>query len=63
MGMIIISGKELPAEPGRTIQQVISDNGYHPDSYLYMVDGRPVPMDTVITDPMKVTAVRVASGG
>ena len=28
-----------------------------------VIDGKPVPMDTVITDDMMVKAVRVASGG
>ncbi len=63
MGMIVLSGKEIQAESGTTIQQAISANGYHPDAYLYLIDGKPVPMDTVITDDMTVKAVRVASGG
>ncbi|MBE6527866.1 MAG: hypothetical protein E7Z64_01670 [Thermoplasmata archaeon] len=63
MGMIIIMGKELQVGSGITIEQAILDNGYHPDSFLYMIDGRPVPMDTVIGDPAVVKAIRVASGG
>ena len=61
--MIVLSGKEIQAGSGTTIQQAISANGYHPDAYLYLIDGKPVPMDTVITDDMMVKAVRVASGG
>jgi sulfur carrier protein len=63
MGLIILSGKEIQTESMVTIQQAISANGYHPDAYLYLVDGKPVPMDTVISDGMTVKAVRVASGG
>lgn len=63
MGMIQISGQEHQVAEGKTVQQVVSDLGFHPDSYLYLVDGRPVPMDTVITDSMTVRAMRVASGG
>lgn len=63
MGMIQISGQEHQVAEGKTVQQAVSDLGFHPDSYLYLVDGRPVPMDTVITDSMTVRAMRVASGG
>lgn len=63
MGMIIISGREVEVPAGKTISESMSDNGLHPDSYLYLVDGKPVPMDTVIDDTMVVKAVRVASGG
>ena len=61
--MIQISGQEYQVAEGKTVQQAVSDLGFHPDSYLYLVDGRPVPMDTVITDRMTVRAMRVASGG
>ena len=63
MGMIQVLGKNLEAESGKTIEQVISENGLHPDSYLYVIDGKPVPMDTVIQDTTVVKAMRVASGG
>ena len=61
--MIQVLGKNLEAESGKTIEQVISENGLHPDSYLYVIDGKPVPMDTVIQDTTVVKAMRVASGG
>ncbi|MBR4203196.1 MAG: MoaD/ThiS family protein [Candidatus Methanomethylophilaceae archaeon] len=63
MGMIQISGQEHQVAEGKTVQQAVSDLGFHPDSFLYLVDGRPVPMDTVIADSMTVRAMRVASGG
>lgn len=63
MGMIQISGQEHQVAEGKTVQQAVSDLGLHPDSFLYLVDGRPVPMDTVIADSMTVRAMRVASGG
>ncbi len=63
MARILISGKEVEAEPGRTISDIISENGYHPDSYLYMISGKPVPMDTVLSETDEVKAIRVASGG
>jgi sulfur carrier protein len=62
MGVIIVSGQELKVDPGYTIQEAVSAEGLHPDAYLYLIDGRPVPMDTVIGDST-VKAMRVASGG
>ena len=63
MGTINISGLEHQVTAGRTIQRAVSDLGLHPDSFLYLVDGRPVPLDTVVAEGMAVRAVRVASGG
>ena len=63
MGMISVSGKSIEAPSGMTIEQAISENGLHPDSYLYLIDGKPVPMDTVIGEETFVKAMRVASGG
>ncbi len=63
MGMISVSGKSIEASSGMTIEQVISENGLHPDSYLYLIDGKPVPMDTVVSEETFVKAMRVASGG
>jgi len=63
MTIIQVSGRELQADPGRTIAEIVSDNGLHPDSYLYLIDGKPVPMDTILAEDTVVRAVRVASGG
>ena len=63
MGMIQISGHEYQVGDGMTIQQAVSGLGFHPDSFLFLIDGKPVPMDTVITDSMTVRAMKVASGG
>ena len=63
MGKITVSGKEYDAKTGSTICDSMSSNGFHPDSYLYLIDGKPVPMDTVVSDETVVKAMRVASGG
>ena len=63
MGIILISGKELQFQPGATIESVVSGNGFHPDSFLYLIDGKPVPMDTALSEETVVKALRVASGG
>lgn len=63
MGMIQLSGHEYQVGAGMTIQQAVSGLGFHPDSYLYLIEGKPVPMDTDITDSMVIRAIKVASGG
>ena len=45
------------------IDELMQSWGLYPDSYLYIMEGVPVPSDTVISDDEKVDAVRVASGG
>jgi len=44
-----------------TILDCVLSLGKNPDSYLFLCDGKPVPVDSVpVTD---VNAIRVASGG
>lgn len=63
MGMIVLQGKSIEAAGGSTIEEAVSSSGLHPDAYLYLIDGRPVPMDTVMDETTVVKALRVASGG
>ena len=45
------------------IDELMQSWGFYPDSFLYLMGGRPVPSDTVVTDGQEVEAIRVASGG
>jgi len=63
MGKLTVAGKCYDIKDGATIEQSVIENGLHPDSYLYLIDGKPVPMDTVIEGDMTVRAMKVASGG
>ena len=63
MGKLSVGGKEYDVGSGKTIQQAVSEQGLYLDSFLYLIDGKPVPMDTVIGDSAVVKAVKVASGG
>lgn len=45
------------------IDAIMQANGLYPDSFLYIMDGRPVPSDTEIRDSQEAEAIRVASGG
>ncbi len=60
---VTVQGNVLAAEAGETIEAAMRRNGYVPDAFLYVVDGRPVPMDSPIEDGMAVRAMKVASGG
>lgn len=57
----LIQGKREPIVDGETIENGMRRLGMHPDSYLYVISGRPVPMDTVPHEDVKV--LKVASGG
>lgn len=52
---------EVEVPEGSTIEQAMRGSGRTPDSYIYVRDGAPVPMDTV--PDADVRALRVASGG
>lgn len=62
-GKVTVKDRIIDAETGQTIESAMRSAGLVPDAFLYLVDGRPVPMDTAITDGMNVQAVKVASGG
>ena len=61
MAHVIVSGESREGK-GR-IDELMSSWGFYPDSYLYMMNGNPVPSDTEINGEDKVEAIRVASGG
>ncbi len=63
MAILVVSGKREEVTDGQTISAAaVADLGLHPDAYLYVVDGTPVPMDTVLSG-QEVRLLRVASGG
>ena len=48
---------------GSSLEDAVRGAGMTPDSFIFLVGGRPVPMDTVPDEEASVTALRVASGG
>lgn len=46
-----------------TLEEAVLSSGRSPDAYIFLIDGVPVPEDTVPSDGAVVVAVRVASGG
>ncbi len=63
MSAIIVAGRPIETKVGLTIEENILSAGLLPDAYLYILDGRPIPMDTKVEDSMQIRAVKVASGG
>ncbi len=63
MASVTIDGNRIEIGPGATIADAVSGAGMFPDSFLFMIGGRPVPMDTVPPEDAEVRALRVASGG
>ncbi|MDR1955173.1 MAG: hypothetical protein LBP82_04405 [Candidatus Methanoplasma sp.] len=58
-----INGIEHDIACGVTIADAVRSLGLAPDTFIFMKDGRPVPMDTTIADGFFIKAVKVASGG
>lgn len=57
------SGKVQCVPAGTTVEAAALQAGLNPDAYLFVIDGRPVPMDRPLTDGETVKALKVASGG
>lgn len=62
MAEIVFGNERMVVPDDMTIEDAVISLGKHPDAFLYLCDGRPVPM-TVVIDGMKIEALRVASGG
>lgn len=58
-----ISGRVLEAPSGISVAEAFRSIGMNPSAYVFIIDGRPVPMDSDVADGVLVRAVKVASGG
>lgn len=64
MGACMLMGSEKYDIPsGISIGEAIRSLGHTPDEFVFVVNGRPVPVDLMTEDGIAITAVRVASGG
>lgn len=48
---------------GTSIEDCVRSKGYTPDSYIFVIAGRPVPMDSCPESGAEIDAIRAASGG
>lgn len=60
---IVMNGKSAEVEASGTIADALRSLDIRPNAYLYLVNGVPIPSDTVLKEGMEITAMRVASGG
>lgn len=63
MSTVTVNGKTIEAAVGETIEDTVRNSGFNPDAFLFVLDGKPVPMDSPIEDGWNVRAIKVASGG
>jgi Sulfur transfer protein involved in thiamine biosynthesis len=61
--LIVIGKKEHCMDSGGTIASTLCSMDLMPDTFLFFVNEKPVPMDTILEDGMTVKAIKVASGG
>ena len=60
---IIINDREHGVASGTTVGEAVRSLGMAPDTFLFMTEKRPIPMDTLLTDDSVIRAIKVASGG
>ncbi len=63
MTVMMIKGSLQEIATGITIAEAATSCGIRPDAYIFLIDGKPVPMDAQVPEEGEVRAVRVASGG
>ncbi|MCL2143187.1 MAG: hypothetical protein FWH44_02895 [Methanomassiliicoccaceae archaeon] len=60
---IRIGTEMIDVKEGVTIENAMLSAKRYPDAFLFFLNGRPVPMTSVLRDGDVVEAMRVASGG
>lgn len=63
MAVLVFSGTEETVGPGMTVEEAVRATGRHPDAFIYLLSGVPIPMTSIIEDDQKIDAIRIASGG
>jgi Sulfur transfer protein involved in thiamine biosynthesis len=61
--LIAVGKKEHLVDPEGTIASALCSIDLMPDTFLFFIDEKPVPMDTILEDGMNIKAIKVASGG
>lgn len=64
MGTIItMNGKDTILETNGTVADALRSMDIPPNTFLFLVDGVPIPSDTPLREGMRIQTIRVASGG
>lgn len=62
MAEVIIGTERIPTK-GMTIESAVREAKHFPDAYIFLIDGKPIPMTSVPDEGSVVEAIRIASGG
>jgi sulfur carrier protein len=63
MAVMIIGSERIEVGDDISIEKAAINAGRHPDAFIFLVEGRPVPVTMMIKSDMEIETVRVASGG
>jgi sulfur carrier protein ThiS len=58
-----VETKEIQVLPGTLVRVALRSIGHAPEGSAVLVDEMPVPLDTVITGPLRFTVIPTFSGG
>jgi len=63
MVCLVFGNERIDVNAGVTIEETMISLGKHPDAFLFLLNGKPIPVTTVLENDFIVDALRVASGG
>jgi sulfur carrier protein len=63
MPRMIIKGEAVEIPEGTTVESAAASAGLRPNAYIFLIGGKPVPMDSEVPSGAEIVAMRVASGG
>lgn len=58
-----MNGSSVEVKASGTVAEAMNSLNIRPNAYLYLINGVPVPSDTILKEGMEITTLRVASGG
>ena len=63
MASITFGKDKVKTDAGKTVETAVRGLGRFPDTFIFILNGTPVPMTHVISENDDVEAVKIASGG
>lgn len=61
--VITMYGKNIEVDAIGTVSDALRSLNIRPNTFLFLVDGTPIPSDTPLKDGMTIQTIKVASGG
>ena len=63
MASITFGKEKVKVNAGKSIEDTVRSIGRFPDTFIFIVNGNPVPMTSILSENDNVEAVKIASGG